>query len=76
MDGSNQRQMWREVRWREAIKGGGELSEVEGSSQRWRGTLEGGGEQSEVDGRDQRRRGVIRGGGPGGDQGAIRVGGQ
>ena len=55
-DGSNQRQMWREVRWREAIKGGGELSEVEGSSQRWRGTLEGGGEQSEVEGRSQRWR--------------------
>ena len=43
-------------RWREAMRGGGEQKEVEGtgSDQRWR-------QETEVERSNQRRRGAIRG---------------
>ena len=62
-------------RRREAIKGEGELSQVEGSGGKWKkakGTLSdssgraaiaGGGERSQVEGSNHRWRGVIAGGG-------------
>ena len=60
-------------RRREAIKGEGELSQVEGSGGKWkkakgsdsrgRAAIAGGGERSQVEGSNHRWRGVIAGGG-------------
>ena len=48
VEGSNVEGSDKPDRGGEAIRGGGELSEMEESSQKWNGTLEGGGELSEV----------------------------
>ena len=58
---------WRQVekrvsRWRGAIAGGGERSQVEGSDRRWRGAMAGK-EVSYLEGSGLRWRGAVSGGG-------------
>ena len=52
-----------DFRWRGAIAGGGERSQVDASDRRWRGAIAGGGERSQVEGSDRKWRGAIAGGG-------------
>ena len=53
---------WRgAVRWRGAISGGGERSQVEKSERWWRGAVSGGGERSLVEGSGLRWRGAVSG---------------
>jgi hypothetical protein len=51
-------------RWRGAIAGAGERSQVEGSDRRWKGAIAGAEERSQVQGSDRwwRLRGAITGG--------------
>ena len=51
------------LRWRGAVSGEGERSQVEGTDRRWRGAIADGGERSQVEGSDRWWRGAVSGGG-------------